>query len=83
MQERQALRPLLVTLDELLETLASLEDLPARRAEDPALRKAIRKVRPGIAELLAVLDRMEGADDEARGSPLDAGGAAPPERMTS
>ncbi len=63
MQERHTLRPLLVTLDKLLETLAAVESLPARRAEDSALREAIHNARPAIAELLAVLDRMEKRDD--------------------
>ena len=58
--DRRALRPLLVALDTLLVTLDAFERLPARRAEDPALREATRLARPALASLRAVLGRMAG-----------------------
>ncbi len=55
---RNALR-LRSRMDDLLETLALLEALPSRRADDPALQAAVREARPYIAQIVAVLDRME------------------------
>ena len=46
-------------MDDVLETLALLEALPSRRADDPALQAAVREARPYLAQVVAVLDRME------------------------
>ena len=64
MEERRTLRPLLVNLDILLEMVDRVEDLPARRAEDQAVREAIREARPAIAKLRAAVERMEGVAAE-------------------
>jgi hypothetical protein len=69
MEERRTLRPLLINLDLLLETFGLIEGLPARRADDQALREAVREARPAIAKLRAVVERMEGGTDERAAAP--------------
>ena len=66
MENRRTLGGLRASLDQLLEWFALVESLPARRADDPALRDAIREARPHIATLLAVLERMDRPGGEAR-----------------
>ena len=63
MHERHALRPLRNTLSQMLDMFAVGSALPDRRAEDRALREAIREARPAIAKVIAALDRMETPDD--------------------
>ena len=60
-EHRRALHRFRLTLDELVEWFAVIESLPARRADDRALRDAIQQTRSPIAALMAVLDRMEPA----------------------
>ena len=68
--ERRAFAPLRADLDRLLDRLALVDGLPARRADDPELREAIRASRVAVARVLLVINRMEGHDDEAsRGTP--------------
>ena len=73
MEHRRGLRRFRISLDELLEAFAVVEALPARRADDPALREAIGEARPAIARLLAGLDRMERPDDEGQGAGREQG----------
>ena len=60
-EHRRALHRFRFTLDEVLEWFAVVQTLPARRADDRALREAIEQARAPLAAILAVLDRMEPA----------------------
>ncbi len=60
-EHRRALHRFRFALDEVLEWFAVVQTLPARRADDRALREAIEQARAPLAAILAVLDRMEPA----------------------
>ena len=60
-EHRRALHRFRFALDEVLEWFAVVQDSPARRADDLALRDAIQRARAPIAAITAVLDRMEPA----------------------
>jgi hypothetical protein len=61
--ERRTFAPLRATLERLLDTFALVDGLPARRADDPALREAVRAARVANARVLLLLNRMEGHGD--------------------
>ena len=60
---RRTFAPLRATLERLLDTFALVDGLPARRAEDPELREAVRPARAANARVLVLLNRMEGQGD--------------------
>ena len=60
---RRTFAPLRATLERLLDTFALVDGLPARRAEDPALREAVRLARAANARVLVLRNRMEGQGD--------------------
>ncbi len=59
-RERRTLAPLREDLDRLLGTIAMVDKLPARRADDTVLREAAQETREAASQLLLVVNRMEG-----------------------
>jgi hypothetical protein len=66
---QRALGHLRARLTARLAALAAAEALPARWADDPALRAARREARLALARLIAALERLERPGGAARAGP--------------